>query len=280
MLSYQHMYHAASFADVVKHLVLTRILAYLTQKDKPLFYIDTHSGRGLYSLNDRASLKTSERTQGIDLIWDKRQKLPTLCQPYIEIIQQCNPDLRLNFYPGSPFIAQQLLRPQDRMVFCDLHPQEFSHLQSTFKADKRIFCKETDGISQLKALLPPKERRGLIFIDPTFEVKTEYKTIPDAIKNAFKQFATGTYCLWYPIIDRIFHKQLINRLALIEAPFIGVEFKQKTHKSSGMTATGLWVINPPYTLQNELKSMQPVWDYLGLEMELFNNIRTCSSNKG
>lgn len=265
MLSYQHTYHAGCFADVVKHIVLTRLLNYLTQKDKPLFYMETHAGRGMYDLESDHSKKTGERVLGIDLFWQTTKS--ALCKPYEDIIRQVNPDNICKFYPGSPYFAQQQLRPIDRIVLCERHPQEFTYLQEQFYKDRRITCIEGDGIHQLKALLPPKEKRGLIFIDPAFEVKTEYKDIPEAVKLAYKRFP-GTYCLWYPIIDNKLHKQWTTRLASIPAPHLRIEFKHKRQNLPGMNACGVWIIRPPYTLPQELKNLAPLWNDLLLNMDI------------
>lgn len=272
MLSYQHIYHAGCFADVVKHIVLTRLLNYLTQKDKPLFYMETHAGRGLYDLQSSYAQKTGESLAGIQLLWQSRQAFPTLCSPYMDIIQQVNQagseSEVCRFYPGSPYYAQQQLRPMDRMILCEKHPQEFMHLEAQFKREKRAFCIQTDGIQHLKAALPPKEKRGLIFIDPSFELKNEYQDIPEAVKSVFKRFSTGTYCLWYPILDYHLRKQWLNRLTSINAAFLCVEFKHKQLSTPGMSACGLWVINPPYLLQQELKDLAPIWKALSLNMDI------------
>jgi 23S rRNA (adenine2030-N6)-methyltransferase len=253
MLSYQHGYHAGNFADVIKHVTLTRLLGYLIQKDKPLFYLETHAGRGMYDLSNQQALKTNEALHGVHRIWEKRDTLPAVFSPYLQTIQQVNPDNTLRYYPGSPQIALQMLRSQDRLYCCELHPTEFTHLQRMRRHNKRIFYNHTDGFDQLHALLPPPERRGLIFIDPSYEVKTTYRHIPVVLKKAYQHFATGMYCLWYPLLDNLLHESLIHGLRRIDAPkHLHVEFYLSAPTETGMYGCGLWILNPPFVFQGEI----------------------------
>jgi 23S rRNA (adenine2030-N6)-methyltransferase len=252
MLSYQHGYHAGNFADVVKHVALTRLCDYLTRKDKPLYYLETHSGRGHYDLHDQQALKTGEAKQGIELLWNQRQHLPEVFSLYMDILSQLNSNKALRYYPGSPALAIQLLRPQDRLFLCELHPKEFDYLQTLPHDGKRVFCSKTDGLQHLRAL-PPPEKRGLIFIDPSYEIKTDYREIPALIKTAYSRFTTGVYCLWYPLVDKKLHEQLLRGLTDIGASnCLRAEFYMG--KGEGMVGCGLWVINPPYVFGSELKS--------------------------
>lgn len=254
MLSYQHGYHAGNFADVVKHSILARLLNYMTKKEKPIFYFETHSGRGLYDLTSAQSLKTGEALEGIQKLWDDRKSLHAIFAPYLDVIQNSNPTPKLQYYPGSPELAICMLRQQDRLFFSELHPREFESLSQLPKQGKRVFYSDQDGMNNLAALLPPPERRGLIFIDPSYEIKTDYRQIPLALKNAYQRFATGTYCLWYPITDNRLHQQLIRGLTEIGAnDSLRVEFYLTQADKPGMTGCGLWIINPPYVLAEELK---------------------------
>lgn len=255
MLSYQHGYHAGNFADVVKHLTLTRLIQYLITKDKPLFYLETHSGKGLYDLKDSQALKTGEYLQGINLLWEQKSKLSKLSSPYLSLLKELNPTNELRYYPGSPLIAISQLREIDRLFCCELHPREFEVLQKLPKKNKRVFFSHSDGIDNLHSQLPPKERRGLIFIDPSFEIKQEYKTVPQAIKKAYARFSTGIYCLWYPIIDAYLHEQLLRNLRSITKDSFGIEFHLTKEPIPGMTSCGLWIINPPYTLKEEMNEI-------------------------
>lgn len=256
MLSYQHGYHAGNFADVVKHLGLSSLVHYLVQKDKPLLYLETHSGKGLYDLRDFQSEKTSEYKQGIELLWANRKQLPFQFSAYMQVIDELNSKGTLRFYPGSPYIALKGLRPIDRTYFCELHPAEYDVLQNLPLGNKKTHFSNSDGIAALNALLPPPEKRGLIFMDPSYEIKDEYKTIPRAIKQAFTKFSTGVYCLWYPIVNKRLSDQLLRRLEEISAKnTLKVEFNLTTKMQDGMTGCGLWLINPPYTFVKEMQTV-------------------------
>lgn len=256
MLSYQHGYHAGNFADVLKHVALTRLLAYLKLKDKPFLYLETHSGKGQYNLQDKQALKTQEFKQGIELIWNNRKTLPPLFDNYLQAINKLNNSGEMRLYPGSPFIAIDALRNQDRGYLCELHPREFEGLNQMAHFNKKIHTEHTDGIAMMNALLPPIEKRGLIFIDPSYEIKEEYKDIPAAIKEAYKRFSTGVYCLWYPIVDRRTSYKLIrNMLAINAKSAIKVEFNLTLSAQTSMTGCGLWVINPPYTFADDIKTV-------------------------
>jgi 23S rRNA (adenine2030-N6)-methyltransferase len=256
MLSYQHGYHAGNFADVVKHLTLTRIMSYMVEKDKPLFYLETHAGRGMYDLKDGQSNKTEEFRQGISLLWAQREKTPPLLAPYLSVIKSLNLTDTLRYYPGSPYLAISALRREDRLNFCELHPREFSYLEQLPTLNQNVSFNHSDGLKALGARLPPIERRGLIFIDPSYEIKEDYKTIPNTIKTALSRFSTGVYCLWYPIVDRRLHEQLLRGLKNITNDnSLRLEFYLSTKVQAGMNGCGLWVINPPYKLAEEMKSI-------------------------
>ena len=256
MLSYQHGYHAGNFADVVKHLGLSRLVNYLVQKDKPLLYLETHSGKGLYDLKDHQAEKTSEYKQGIQLLWDNRKQLPFVFADYLQVINNLNKKDSLRFYPGSPYLALNALRAIDRTYFCELHTGEYEVLHNIPLANKKTHFSNSDGIAALNTLLPPIEKRSLIFIDPSYEIKDEYKTIPRAIKQAFTKFSTGVYCLWYPIVNRRLSDQLLRRLQDIGAKnALKVEFNLTSKMQDGMTGCGLWVINPPFTFAQEMQTI-------------------------
>lgn len=260
MLSYQHGYHAGSFADVVKHVALTRIINYLSQKDKPAFYLETHSGRGIYDLKDGQATKNSEFLQGISLLWEHRKHVSPLFSPYLNVIKSLNPSGALRYYPGSPYLTMSGLRAIDRLVCAELHQGEYSHLQQISRPGRNVYINHSDGIKELNALVPPIERRGLLFLDPSFEIKNEYKTVPQAINQAYTRFSTGIYCLWYPIVDNRLHNQLVCGMKSINASnALQIEFNLTTRPQQGMTGCGLWIINPPWVLANEMKS---ILDYL------------------
>lgn len=254
MLSYQHGYHAGNFADVIKHIALTRLLSYLTQKDKPIFYLETHAGKGTYDLKDRQAEKTGEYKQGIQLIWPDKKQLPAVFQPYLNVLSELNSKGDLRYYSGSPYLAINALRKEDRAYLCELHPREFEALNQLPHFLKKVHVSNSDGIKSMKALLPPAEKRGLIFIDPSYEVKDEYKEIPAAIKQIFSKFSTGVYCLWYPVVDKKLKEQLLRRMQEIgTSTAVKIEFNLTMAPQFGMTGTGLWVINPPYTFAQDMK---------------------------
>ncbi len=253
MLSYQHGYHAGCFADVIKHLTLSRLLNYMVMKEKALFYLETHAGRGLYDLKSTQSLKTDEHSQGISLIWSHKKEFSKLFNPYLQTISKANTHHELRFYPGSPLFALEMLRLQDRLFCSELHPREFEHLEALPRQGKRVFISHSDGMADMNALLPPPERRGLIFIDPSYEIKTEYRQVPKAIKNAYERFSTGVFCLWYPLINEQFHDQLLRGMKNSGVKSsLRIEFNLNNPKELGMKGCGLWIINPPYVLEEEM----------------------------
>ncbi len=253
MLSYQHSYHAGNFADVVKHLVLTNLIVYLNRKEKPFFYYESHAGRGIYDLHDSAAQKTQEAESGICLLWKNRSLLPSVFNEYINVVDGYNPDGKLRFYPGSPALAIKLTRPTDRLYLNELHPQEFKHLANLPKSGRRVFCNQTDGLTQLKSVIPPQERRGLIFIDPAYEVKEEYSIIIQTINLALQRFSTGVYGIWYPIINGPWHKKLVENLSKLNNNYLQAEFYISSPTTQGMYGCGVWIINPPYLLETELR---------------------------
>lgn len=258
MLSYQHGYHAGNFADVVKHLTLSLVLAYLTEKDKPLFYLETHSGKGLYDLKDKQAQKTREFEEGIQALWEKRQQLPPAFSSYIRIIRDLNKDGQLRYYPGSPYLALQGLREIDRLFLCELHPREFESLSTLPHHGKRVHFSESDGMDSMNALLPPPEKRGLIFIDPSYEQKQEYADIPKSIKRAYDKFGSGVFCLWYPVVDKKLTERLARGMQAIGAKsHLRVEFHLNIPQKAGLTGTGLWIINPPFILAKQLREALP-----------------------
>lgn len=254
MLSYQHGYHAGNFADVIKHVTLTQLLSYLKKKDKPLFYLETHSGKGQYDLRDKQAEKTGEYKQGIKLIWPDRKQLPPIFKDYFAAIRALNHEEGLRNYPGSPFLAIHTLRMQDRLYLCELHPAEFEALDQMQHFNKKVHTSNTDGIASMRGLLPPPEKRGLIFIDPSFERKEEYKEIPAAVKQAFSKFSTGVYCIWYPVVNRKLTEQFIRGMKDVGAnEALNIEFNLTMAPKTGMTGCGLWIINPPFTLAKDIK---------------------------
>lgn len=258
MLSYHHAYHAGNFADVLKHSISLHILNYLTQKPKPVFYLDTHSGTGAYALATREPQKNKEFENGIAQFWSS-DTLPEMLSHYVSQIQTFNETDALTHYPGSPWLAQQVLRPQDRLALYELHPQAFKDLKNNFNHDKRIQMHQSDGFHACISQLPPKERRGYILMDPPYEIKQDYQTVVETLQKAYKKFATGVYALWYPVVDRYRINTLLKQFENSAIHNV-VQFEMgiAPDGDNGMTASGMIVINPPWTLMAAAKDALPV----------------------
>ncbi|OOF87714.1 23S rRNA (adenine(2030)-N(6))-methyltransferase RlmJ [Rodentibacter ratti] len=259
MLSYRHSFHAGNHADVLKHIVLILILENLKLKDKGFYYLDTHSGVGRYRLSSDESEKTSEYKEGIGRLWDQRD-LPQEVSRYVDLIKTLNDNGKaLRYYAGSPMIAAQLLRPQDRALLTELHPSDYPLLRNNFKEFKNITVKREDGFQQVKATLPPKERRGLVLIDPPYELKEDYDLVVKAVEEGYKRFATGTYAIWYPVVLRQQTKRIFKGLeASGIRKILKIELAVRPDSDQrGMTASGMIVINPPWTLENQMKAILP-----------------------
>jgi 23S rRNA (adenine2030-N6)-methyltransferase len=265
MLSYRHSFHAGNHADVLKHLTEIAILDYLLQKDKPLCYHDTHAGAGLYSLQSSQAQKTAEYTEGIGKLWHYQPQSPLLGK-YLDLVKQLNPDGELNFYPGSPKIAAMLLRPTDQLQATELHPSDFPLLQSQFLHRRLTRIENIDAFAGIKAMLPPLVKRGLVLIDPPYELKTEYQDLVKSLQEAYRRFPQATYAIWYPVIER---SSIEAFIAAIVATGIKnqlrIEFNLHADSPGhGMTGSGMLVINPPYTLaENLTPALSEVQQQLG-----------------
>lgn len=258
MLSYRHAFHAGNFADVMKHVVLTALLKYLTQKDAGLCYIDTHAGAGGYDLTSEFSQKTGENDYGIAKIWGASDA-PEGVADYLALVRQFNYGSDLGRYPGSPWLAEKLLRPQDRLMLCEMHSSDYPTLNEMFKRDRRVHCYAENGYQFSVGLMPPIERRGLIFMDPSFELDDEYETAVATIGKLHRRFATGTYALWYPILDEhrsALMRQLIDALHIRDV--LNLEFHIADSQSHpGMVGCGMIIINPPWTLRDTMGNALP-----------------------
>ncbi|OBY54258.1 23S rRNA (adenine(2030)-N(6))-methyltransferase RlmJ [Aggregatibacter aphrophilus] len=259
MLSYRHSFHAGNHADVLKHIVLMLIIESLQQKEKGFYYLDTHAGAGLYRLFSQEAEKTAEYAEGIGRLW-QRDDLPTEVDCYVKLIRKLNyGGKELRYYAGSPLLAANLLRPQDRALMMELHPSDFPLLRNNFKAFDNVTVKIGDGFQQVKATLPPKERRGLVLIDPPYELKEDYDLVVKAIEEGYKRFATGVYAIWYPVVLRQQTKRMIKGLeATGIRKILQIELAVRPDSDQrGMTASGMIVINPPWTLEKQMKSILP-----------------------
>jgi 23S rRNA (adenine2030-N6)-methyltransferase len=250
MLSYRHAFHAGNFADVLKHAVQVAVLRYLAGKAKPLYVLDTHAGAGMYDLGSPEAAKTREHRAGIERVLAAPEPWPDLVAPYLGLVRAANPAKHLALYPGSPCLAAALLRPQDRLELVELHPTDHTALAARFAAAERARVVRADGLTHLVARMPPVERRGLVLIDPSYEIKTDYEAVVKAVAKAHRRFATGTYILWYPVIDRARVEALLTGL---RATGIRAQYRIELcllpdSPGRGMTGSGLIVINPPWTL--------------------------------
>lgn len=258
MLSYRHAFHAGNFADVLKHSVLLHTLEYMLQKEKALRVIDTHAGAGGYTLTGSPPLKNREYGQGIGALWEQAS-LPPLLANYVQHIKTLNPDGLLRHYPGSPLLAQSLLRQQDQLFLHELHSTDCRLLKEAIGRDTRVKIIEEDGFQGMQALLPPPERRALVLMDPSYEIKSDYQHVARQLIEAHRRFATGTYALWYPVVtrtridelERTLKKSGIRNIQLFE---MGIAADSIEH---GMTASGMIVINPPWTLWKAMATALP-----------------------
>ncbi|OCG13819.1 rRNA methyltransferase [Gilliamella sp. wkB292] len=258
MLSYRHSYHAGNHADVLKHVVLTLCLESLKEKEKSILYLDTHSGAGRYLLQSEHAEKTGEYLSGINLVW-QQTVIPEALTPYISVLKRYNPFDTLKYYPGSPLIAKQLLREQDKLNLTELHPSDYPLLKQEFTKDKRAKVLREDGFLQLKSKLPPQSRRGIILIDPSYEIKEDYQKIPTAICEAYKRFATGVYLIWYPVVSRTQTQKMIDGIVNLGIKRIS-QFElalRPDNNHKGMTASGMIVINPPWKLHEQMQTILP-----------------------
>jgi 23S rRNA (adenine2030-N6)-methyltransferase len=265
LLSYRHSFHAGNFADVLKHIVVTEILAYLCKKDKPFEYIDTHAGAGSYSLGSEHARKTGEYLQGIARL--RARDWPGLAA-YFSVVDAYNPFGTLRDYPGSPGFALHYLRPQDRAWLFELHSKDYAALCSFVLGDgkapaghscKKIRVQNADGLAGLQALVPPQARRGLILVDPSYEIKTDYQQVVNAVIAAHRKFATGIYAVWYPVISRsqaswFERKFAAAGIANVEVFELGV---LADNDDMGMTSSCMLVINPPWLLKEKCQTQLP-----------------------
>jgi 23S rRNA (adenine2030-N6)-methyltransferase len=265
-MNYRHAFHAGNFADVIKHIVLARILTYLQEKEAAFRIIDTHAGAGLYDLEGDEARRGGEWLTGIARLMQARlsNETATLIRPYLDIVRAFNPRAELKTYPGSPLIARGLMRPQDRLVACELEPKARKALIAALRRDEQARVVDLDGWMALPAFVPPKERRGLVLIDPPFEAKDEFERLGTAFATAFAKWPTGIYVIWYPAKSRRATDALAQQLARLAAAAkppatcLRLEFSVAPQlEGAALTSAGLLIVNPPYTLQGELKTILP-----------------------
>lgn len=269
MLSYRHAFHAGNHADVLKHFVLIQLLEYFNQKDKPYWYIDTHAGAGCYSLEEAFARKNAEYEEGVARLLG-RKDVPKELREYLKVVRDLNNNDRLRLYPGSPCCAAAIMRPDDRMRLFELHPADNRLLQQTFEsAGSKALILEQDGFTGINAFLPPPSRRALVLIDPPYEVKTDYRTVISMLKESLRRFATGTYVVWYPKLQSMQSRELpdkLKRLPITSWLNVSLDVQQPSEDGFGMHGSGLFIINPPWTLPETLKKVMPyLVEVLGLD---------------
>jgi len=260
MLSYRHSYHAGNHADVLKHLILVQLLQYLRQKDKAFWVVDTHAGAGMYALDSEHATKLGEFAGGIGRLWS-RTDLPPAVSDYVAEVRAINRDETLLSYPGSPWLAQRALREQDRLRLFELHSTDYRLLDNHFaNYGKQIMVYADDGFATLKALLPPPSRRGLVLIDPSYELREDYTRLLDVMRDALTRFATGTYAIWYPMLNKSDSRNLPDKLKELAGDswlHVNLQVREPDITGFGMHGSGMFIINPPWTLAKTLQEVMP-----------------------
>ncbi|WP_085314989.1 23S rRNA (adenine(2030)-N(6))-methyltransferase RlmJ [Derxia lacustris] len=259
MLAYRHAFHAGNHADVLKHLVLVQVMQYLAQKDTPYWLVDTHAGAGAYSLASGEAQKHGEYKDGIGRLWT-RDDLPEPVADYLAVVRQFNGPGALANYPGSPAIAHMLLREQDRLRLYELHPTDNRLLTTMFKGEKHTEVKKADGFESLKSQLPPPSKRACVLIDPPYELRKDYDAVVTTLKDAMVRFPIGTYLVWYPKLKRRDTVMLPDRLKrLAPKGWLHAELTVSPpgEDGYGLLGSGMFVINPPWTLHAQLQATLP-----------------------
>jgi len=256
-MNYRHAFHAGNFADVLKHAVLVHCLDHLRKKSGPFFALDTHAGAGRYDLESLEAKRTGEAAGGVvKLLAADAASLPRALGPYLDIVRRHAAGR--TGYPGSPKFVRAKLRHGDRLVAVELHPVDEQSLRRAFAGDPLVEVRRMDGFEALKALLPPAERRGLVLVDPAFEAKDEFARLAKALGAAFRRWATGTYLIWYPIKDRDAANAFLAAMRALGAPkVLRAELRVAPEDAPGLTACGLLIVNPPFTLERELAALLP-----------------------
>ncbi|WP_417283574.1 23S rRNA (adenine(2030)-N(6))-methyltransferase RlmJ [Comamonas sp.] len=268
MFSYRHAFHAGNHADVLKHTVLIATVQYLTQKEAALTVLDTHAGAGLYRLDGDYANKSGEAEEGVLRMAAANQaELAPVLQDYMQMVRSFNQGEKLRNYPGSPFIAQALLRPHDRLKAFELHPTDMRSLAGNLgqlERHRQVTVLPEDGFEGVKKFLPPPSRRALLLCDPSYEMKSDYGRVLDMVTDSMKRFPTGTYAVWYPIIPRPDAHDLPKRLKTMATKagksWLHATLTVKSNKTSergGLPASGMFLINPPFNLKEQLKPAMP-----------------------
>jgi 23S rRNA (adenine2030-N6)-methyltransferase len=259
MLAYRHAFHAGNHADVLKHLVLTLVLQYMNQKDKAYRYVDTHAGAGGYSLEGRYAQKKGEFEHGIGRLWE-RTDLPPELADYVELVRRFNPAGELMQYPGSPAIAQMLRRQQDQLRLFELHPTDHRILEAYLGHEKGVQVTNVDGFDALRGQLPPPSRRAVVLMDPSYEGHGDYPRVVATLRDALHRFSEGVYVVWYPQVQKLEAAQLPKRLEGLSPKgwlHARLTVQATDAQGFGLAGSGMFIINPPYTLHERLAGLLP-----------------------
>ncbi|MCX8565686.1 MAG: 23S rRNA (adenine2030-N6)-methyltransferase [Glomeribacter sp. 1016415] len=264
MLSYRHAFHAGNHADVLKHSIIVHILRHLAQKEKAFWYLDTHAGAGVYELLGAYASQTAEYETGIARLWTQ-SALPPLLADYIAQVRALNDTEALRFYPGSPWLAWHLTRNQDRLRLFELHPTEIKILRDNFAqlepdGKARTLLHAGDGFSGLKGLLPPPPRRAVVLLDPSYEDKQDYQRVLDTLQQSLQRFATGTYAVWYPQVQRLEAQRFAKQLKHISEKnwlHAALQTCAPPRDGYGLYGSGMFILNPPYSLADNLRTALP-----------------------
>jgi len=273
-MNYRHIYHAGSFSDVIKHIALIALLLSLTRKETPFCYIDTHAGSACYDLFSEFAAKTKEYENGIEKII-QADNPPPLVKKYLDCIHQINNKLTntkfssLHYYPGSPLIAKQIIRPHDRIIACELQLQEYQALKLASTGDRQITPLHLDGFIGLKSLIPPREKRGLVLIDPPYENPDEFIRLAQSLTQAIKKWETGIYAIWYPIKEKNHAARFYQSLKQnSEKPILAIELNIYPDLTNHLNGCGLAVINPPWQFYETIQSILPwLWKTLSINQQ-------------
>lgn len=266
MFSYRHAFHAGNHGDVLKHCVLLQVLEYLKRKETAFWVIDTHAGAGLYDLSEAWARQTGEAQRGVRTVIERLQgQAPAvrLVERYVHAIEHFNPRGTWNCYPGSPALALAALRPQDRLHLFELHPTEIDVLHHNLERlqapPKRVAVVHANGFTGLNALLPPAPRRGLVLIDPSYEDKADYRHVLQAVRAGLQRFAHGCYLVWYPLVQRVQVQDMVRALERLPVDWLHATLtvRQPAADGLGLHGSGVFLINPPYTLHDELRHALP-----------------------
>jgi Protein involved in catabolism of external DNA len=260
-MNYRHAYHAGNFADVLKHAVLAAIVTYLKRKEQAFRVIDTHAGPGLYDLSSGEAQKTGEWLGGIGRVLEATPSpaLSAFLEPWLSAVRSLNESGGVRLYPGSPKLVRMLLRRQDRLSAMELHPKDAQALKQLFAGDHQVRVIELDGWLSLGAHLPPKEKRGLVLVDPPFEKEGEFDRLVDGLARATRRFPGGTYCLWYPLKADADTAGFLRKIESLARPrTLVAELAVRDRKTApGLNGSGLVIVNPPFTLEGELRAVMP-----------------------